>query len=108
MTKPIAVQLYSLREALATDFDGTIRRVADIGYAGVETAGFAGTTPQHAAELFRSLGLTVPSAHSPLPLGDKRSEVRFITGEPTMRTTHFTSGFKVCTVFDYRSLGNEQ
>ncbi len=42
---------------------------------GVEPAGFPGTTPQAAADLFKSLGLEVPSAHSPLPLGDKRAEV---------------------------------
>ncbi len=75
MTKPIGLQLYSLREAIAVDYDAVIRRVAEIGYAGVETAGFPGTTAAHAAELFRSLGLTVSSAHSPLPLGDKREEV---------------------------------
>jgi sugar phosphate isomerase/epimerase len=75
MVKPLAVQLYSLREALAADFDTVVRRVAEIGYAGVETAGFPGTTAAHAAELFKSLGLSVSSAHSPLPLGDKREEV---------------------------------
>jgi len=75
MVKPVGIQLYSLREALVADFDSVVRRVAEIGYAGVETAGFPGTTPAHAADLFRSLGLTVSSAHSPMPLGDKRGEV---------------------------------
>lgn len=75
MTKPIAVQLYSLRDALAVDFESTVRKVAEIGYTGVETAGFPGTTPERAAALFQSLGLSVPSAHSPLPLGDQRQEV---------------------------------
>jgi sugar phosphate isomerase/epimerase len=75
MLKPIAVQLYSVRDALATDFEGIIRHLAAMGYAGVETAGFAGTTPQAAAALFQSLGLQVPSAHSPLPLGDTKNEV---------------------------------
>ena len=45
------------------------------GYAGVETAGFPGTTPQAAAKIFHQLGLTVCSAHSALPLGDKKAEV---------------------------------
>ena len=40
MTQPIALQLYSVREQLAHDFEGTIRRVAGIGFAGVETANF--------------------------------------------------------------------
>ena len=46
MTRPIALQLYTLRDQLARDFEGTIRRVAEIGYAGVETAHFpAGVSP---------------------------------------------------------------
>jgi sugar phosphate isomerase/epimerase len=75
MSAPIALQLYSLRELLNVDFTAGIRKVAEIGYAGVETAGFLGTTPQDAARLFGELGLTVCSAHSPLPLGDKQAEV---------------------------------
>ena len=75
MSAPIALQLYSLRELLNVDFTAGIRKVAVIGYAGVETAGFPGTTPQAAARLFGELGLTVCSAHSPLPLGDKQAEV---------------------------------
>jgi sugar phosphate isomerase/epimerase len=72
---PIALQLYTLRESLAKDFAGVIRQVADIGYAGVETAGFNGTTPEAAAKLFAELGLKVSSAHSPLPLGDDQNQV---------------------------------
>ncbi len=76
MKKPIALQLYTLREALAQDFVGVVKQVAAAGYAGVETAGFpSGTTPQTASQLFRDLGLTVASAHSPLPLGNQQQEV---------------------------------
>lgn len=75
MSAPIAVQLYSLREELAKDFAGTIRKVADMGYAGVETAGFNGSTLEDAAKLFAELGLKVSSAHGPLPLGDDQNKV---------------------------------
>ncbi len=71
MSPSIALQLYSLREQLAQDFAGVIRRVADIGYRGVETAGFPGISVEQAARLFRELGLQTPSAHLPLPLGDE-------------------------------------
>lgn len=71
MSKPIALQLYSLREALARDFEGTIRAVAAIGYAGVETAGFPeGVSAAAAKALFDDLGLTICAAHAPLPLGE--------------------------------------
>lgn len=72
MTQPIALQLYSLRVQLARDFEATIRNVAAIGYAGVETASFPeGVTPAQAKSLFDELGLTVCAAHAPLPLGDQ-------------------------------------
>ena len=75
MTAPLAIQLYSVRDTLALDFAGVVRKIAAIGYAGVEPAGFPGTTPQEAGKLFRDLGLAVPSAHTALPLGEHRNEV---------------------------------
>lgn len=75
MPSPIALQLYTLRDALAKDFAGTMKQVADMGYVGVETAGLFGGSPAEGAKLFGDLGLTVCAAHSPLPLGDKKQEV---------------------------------
>lgn len=73
--KNISVQLYSVRELLAADFVGTVRKIAAMGYQGVETAGFPGTTPQAAAQLFHELGLKVVASHSGMPLGDKQNEL---------------------------------
>jgi len=76
MTVPIALQLYSVRKALAEDFAGVMKKVADAGYAGVEPAlGVLGATPAEAARLFRELGFEVPSTHAPLPLGDNKARV---------------------------------
>lgn len=76
MTPPIAIQLYTVRELLARDFEGTIRALADLGYLGVETAGFPeGVSPRQAAGLFQELDLAVTSAHIPLPLGEQREAV---------------------------------
>ena len=75
MTIPIALQLYTVRDLLAQDYEGTIRKVADMGYVGVETANMFGGSPASAAKLFGELGLTVSSAHGALPLGDKKQEV---------------------------------
>jgi sugar phosphate isomerase/epimerase len=74
MTAPAAIQLYTLRDELARDFSGTVEQVAALGYLGVETAGFPGTTPEAAARLFNDLGLAVAGAHVPLPLGPARQE----------------------------------
>jgi sugar phosphate isomerase/epimerase len=71
----LALQLYSVREALASDFEGTLRRVAAIGYRAVETAGLYGGTPERTARLFESLGLRAIAAHVGLPLGAQKSAV---------------------------------
>lgn len=75
MKSPIALQLYSVRELLPHNFAGVLRQVAAMGYEGVETAGFPGATPQAAAQLLRDLGLTVCSAHVPVPTAQNQAEV---------------------------------
>jgi sugar phosphate isomerase/epimerase len=75
MPTPIALGLYTIRADLERDFAGTLRAVAGMGYLGVETAGFPGSSAQAARRLFDDLNLTVVAAHSPLPLGDKKNEV---------------------------------
>lgn len=75
MPAPIALQLYTVREAIAKDFAGVVKKVADTGYIGVEPAGFPGTTPEEASKLFKDLGLVVSSAHLPMPLGLNKDEV---------------------------------
>jgi sugar phosphate isomerase/epimerase len=75
MSAPVALQLYTVREALANDFAGVIKKVAAMGYVGVETAGFPGTTPAEAKKLFNSLGLVVCGVHSRLPAGDDKNEI---------------------------------
>ncbi len=60
---PISVQLYSLREAAAVDFAAVIRRVGEIGFVGVELAGFNGMEPATFAGIAAEAGLVVSSAH---------------------------------------------
>ncbi len=57
---PIGLQVYSLRDALAKDFDGTMKAVADMGYEGVE---LFGSLPANTKSLLKDLGLRVPSKH---------------------------------------------
>jgi sugar phosphate isomerase/epimerase len=77
MTPPVALQLYSVRDVIAkSDYETVVRQVAQIGYAGVETAGFPGTTPQAAGKLFKSLGLQVSSIHKfPIPTPADKQEI---------------------------------
>lgn len=57
------IQLYSLREAAEKDFVGMLERVAKIGYAGVEFAGYGGLSGSDMAAKLKELGLTAPSSH---------------------------------------------
>jgi len=75
MPAPIALQLYTVREALARNFNEVVTRVAEMGYVGVEPAGFPGTTPEEASNLFADLGLEVCSIHAQLPVGKQKNEV---------------------------------
>ena len=38
----IGLQLYSLRNEMASDFDGTLQKVADLGYTEMQFAGYHG------------------------------------------------------------------
>jgi len=65
--KPVALQLYSLRDALAKDFEGIVRSVAAMGYVGVEPYGGMPAGLREAADLFEELELEVCSSHVPFP-----------------------------------------
>ncbi|MGA2429555.1 MAG: sugar phosphate isomerase/epimerase [Candidatus Acidiferrum sp.] len=62
----VGLQLYTVRELMKHDFDGTVAGVAKIGYKEVEFAGYFGKTPQEVRALLDSNGLTSPSAHHPM------------------------------------------
>jgi sugar phosphate isomerase/epimerase len=63
MTKPIGVQLYSVREQMASDRDGTLRRIAGLGYRSVEPYDPA-NDPKGFRQLADELGLAVSSVHA--------------------------------------------
>jgi sugar phosphate isomerase/epimerase len=59
----IGVQLYTVRDAMKTDFEGTIAKVASIGYKEVEFAGYFDRTPQQVRAVLDKNGLKAPSTH---------------------------------------------
>ena len=66
MKFPVALQLYSVRDFMERDFEGTLRRVAAMGYDGVEFAGTFGRTAAKVRDLCEACGLVPVSAHVPL------------------------------------------
>jgi len=63
----VGVQLYTLRDAMQKDFDGTLAKVAAIGYKEVEFAGYFDKSPQQIKQILSRNGLTSPSAHIDYP-----------------------------------------
>jgi len=61
--RDIGIQLYTVREALDTDFAGTLERLAAIGYTEVEFAWNRGPSPAGTRRMLMDLGLRAPAAH---------------------------------------------
>ncbi|MCY4526981.1 MAG: sugar phosphate isomerase/epimerase [Anaerolineaceae bacterium] len=70
----VALQLYSLRDELADDFEGVVREVAAAGYAGVEPFAYPQRDALAEGRLFRELGLQVPSFHAAVSAGEDSGE----------------------------------
>ena len=61
---PVSVQLYSVRDRLAEDLEGTLQRLADLGFTSVEPYGaFVVGSDAYVAALANT-GLSAPSAHA--------------------------------------------
>src|SRR5215510_13874914 len=65
MVRPIGVQLYTVRDAMKSDFEGTIGKVAATGYKEVEFAGYFDKSPKDIRAILDKNGLTAPSCHVP-------------------------------------------
>ncbi len=57
------LQLYTLRRDMAADFEGTLARVAELGYQEMEFAGYFERTPNEVRRILDANGLTSPAAH---------------------------------------------
>ena len=59
----VGVQLYTVRDLMKNDFEGTIAKVAQIGYKEVEFAGYFGRTADQVKAVLEKNGLRAPSTH---------------------------------------------
>jgi len=65
---PIGLQLFSVRELLPKDFDGTLAKLAAAGYVEVEAAGYYGRTAAQLRHSMDQAGLHCISTHHPMSL----------------------------------------
>lgn len=61
---PIGIQLFSVRDGMEIDFEGTLAKVSELGYDSVETAGFYGRTADEFNALLKKYDLKLIGTHS--------------------------------------------
>lgn len=60
----IGLQLYTVRRELEKDFEGTLAKVAALGFSEVEFAGYFNRTPQQVKSALAKNNLSAPSVHA--------------------------------------------
>jgi sugar phosphate isomerase/epimerase len=60
---PLALQLYSVRQLLPTDYDGTLKEISALGYKEVESAGYFSHTAAEVKTAMSNAGLKLVGAH---------------------------------------------
>lgn len=59
----VGLQLYTLRNEMSADFEGTLARVAELGYKEMEFAGYFGRSPAQVRQILDRNGMSSPAAH---------------------------------------------
>lgn len=62
-TLPVGIQVYSVREEAAKDFEGTMKKLKELGYDFVELAGLYGIPPKEVKQILDRVGIPAVSAH---------------------------------------------
>lgn len=65
----MGLELFTVRDVIVKDFEGTLAQVAAAGYREVETTTYAGKSPKEVRAALDRAGLTAPSTHVALILG---------------------------------------
>ena len=59
----IGIQMYTVRDQLTADFEGTVEKIAQIGYKNLEFAGYYNRTPEQVRALLDRLQIVSRSSH---------------------------------------------
>ena len=82
VNKDIYLQQYSLRDDVAKDLNGTVKQVAEMGFTGIEAAGYDngklyGMEPNAFADFLKINNLTLLSSHTGKQLADDISKTNW-------------------------------
>ena len=61
----VGLELYTVRDLLTVDYEGTLAKVAEIGYTEVEPTSYNNMPPKEFRAMLDRLKLTMPSTHAP-------------------------------------------
>ena len=61
----IGLELYTVRDLLEADYEGTLAKVADMGYTEVEPTSYNNMAPKDFRAMLDGYKLTMPSTHAP-------------------------------------------
>ncbi len=67
---PAGIQLYTVNMPMKEDPAGTLKKLRDIGFGEVESAGFGPLTSRQFRQLLDDAGMACPSAHLQFDIGD--------------------------------------
>lgn len=71
MSVKIGIQVYTVRDHAAEDLEGTLKKLAEYGYEGVQFAGYYDFRPEQLQQMLDRYGLKAPSTHVALsPLAE--------------------------------------
>ena len=70
----VGIQLYSVKEAMAKDFEGTLEAIKDMGYEYVEFAGYYGRTAEEIKATLERIGLKCISVHQGIEFFDEKPD----------------------------------
>jgi len=92
----VGIQLYSIRDAMAADVPGSLKKVSDMGYKNLELADYAngkfyGYAPREFGEMVSDLGMDIVSSHTQV-----EAEGITIDNAKKMADDHAELGVKYC------------
>jgi len=82
-----AVQMYTVRDEAAIDFAGTVRKIAQLGYDGIEFCGYGPGGAEELKKLLAELGIKAVSNHINMANIDQE-----IADAKTLGITYFATG----------------
>lgn len=91
MMRPIALQTYTLRDALAADVHSTLKAVADIGFKAIEGGSTYGLSIPEFAQAVTDLGMTICSNHGALPTPETLEQV--VADQRALGSTRLVGGY---------------